>query len=253
MALVPLRQYAMPRFFSQPRHLQELDAAAEEQAAPLPHDDAVRQAAAAGLGAPSPPGPSPGDDLPESELQHLRVLHRLRCVYVCVCGGGGGGGEGAGQCLQERSPHKDGGQPAISPASLPLPLHTNQPHRLLRGVPLLSSLQPRVADPPQEGAAGAAGGGGGGRAATQPVGPAGRWRAAGGGGRAAPPLPSPAARVTQRACSYLLICQMMNSCLATDDAFHVAANQGKDCRFPGNRLKKNQALQVSSGGTRARS
>lgn len=42
MALVPLRQYLMPRCFANRRHLQELDAAHEEEVAPLPHEQALR-------------------------------------------------------------------------------------------------------------------------------------------------------------------------------------------------------------------
>ena len=42
MLLVPLRQWAMPRFFRCRRHLQELDASAEEEAAPLTHEEALQ-------------------------------------------------------------------------------------------------------------------------------------------------------------------------------------------------------------------
>lgn len=42
MALVPLRQWVLPRCFANPRHLQELDAGKEEEAAPLPHQQALQ-------------------------------------------------------------------------------------------------------------------------------------------------------------------------------------------------------------------
>jgi hypothetical protein len=42
MLLVPLRHWALPRFFRQPRHLQDLDAAQEEEAAALTHEQALQ-------------------------------------------------------------------------------------------------------------------------------------------------------------------------------------------------------------------
>lgn len=42
MALVPLRQWVLPRCFANRRHLQELDAAKEEEAAPLSHEQAMQ-------------------------------------------------------------------------------------------------------------------------------------------------------------------------------------------------------------------
>ena len=44
MALVPIRQYILPRFFSQ-KNLQELDAAEYEEAPPITHEEAAREAA----------------------------------------------------------------------------------------------------------------------------------------------------------------------------------------------------------------
>ncbi|GAB4823306.1 hypothetical protein N2152v2_010352 [Parachlorella kessleri] len=49
MLLVPIRQYVMPRLF-RPEHLQELDAMEEEEAPPLPHDQAMQEAAETGMG-----------------------------------------------------------------------------------------------------------------------------------------------------------------------------------------------------------
>lgn len=45
MALVPIRQYILPRFFSQ-KNLHELDAAEYEEAPPMSHDEAAQAAAA---------------------------------------------------------------------------------------------------------------------------------------------------------------------------------------------------------------
>lgn len=42
MALVPLRQWVLPRCFANRRHLQELDAAKEEEAAPLSREQALQ-------------------------------------------------------------------------------------------------------------------------------------------------------------------------------------------------------------------
>ncbi len=42
MALVPLRQWVLPRCFANKRHLQELDAAREEEAAPLTREQALQ-------------------------------------------------------------------------------------------------------------------------------------------------------------------------------------------------------------------
>lgn len=42
MALVPLRQWLLPRCFANPRHLQELDAGTEEEAPPLSHQQALQ-------------------------------------------------------------------------------------------------------------------------------------------------------------------------------------------------------------------
>ncbi|EFN58890.1 hypothetical protein CHLNCDRAFT_20008, partial [Chlorella variabilis] len=50
MLLVPLRQYAMPRCFRHRRHLQELDAMHEEEAAPMSHEQAVQASKAVPLG-----------------------------------------------------------------------------------------------------------------------------------------------------------------------------------------------------------
>lgn len=97
MALVPLRHHVMPRFFRNSRHLQELDAAHEEQVAPLSRDAALREAVVQGLAElAAAPGGAPGGGegeegppvelpLPDSEMQHLRVVHHLRWVYVYVC------------------------------------------------------------------------------------------------------------------------------------------------------------------------
>ncbi|KAL4447751.1 hypothetical protein ABPG75_004970 [Micractinium tetrahymenae] len=90
MLLVPLRHWAMPRFFSHKQHLQELDAAHEEVAAPLSREQALQEAAAQGLGAPQPPagsgasaGAEPGaaQEL-EGEAADLgQELHRFRVVH----------------------------------------------------------------------------------------------------------------------------------------------------------------------------
>lgn len=93
MALVPLRQWVLPRCFANRRHLQELDAAKEEEAAPLSREQALQEAAAQGLvaaaGASVPGGDGggaggerssaelEGSSLPDSEVQHLRVVHHL--------------------------------------------------------------------------------------------------------------------------------------------------------------------------------
>ena len=42
MLLVPLRHWVLPRFFRHPSHLQELDAAQEEEAAPLTREQALQ-------------------------------------------------------------------------------------------------------------------------------------------------------------------------------------------------------------------
>ena len=44
MALVPIRQYILPRFFSQ-KNLQELDAAEYEEAPPMTHEEVAQEAA----------------------------------------------------------------------------------------------------------------------------------------------------------------------------------------------------------------
>lgn len=44
MALVPIRQYILPRFFSQ-KNLQELDAAEYEEAPPMRHEEVAQEAA----------------------------------------------------------------------------------------------------------------------------------------------------------------------------------------------------------------
>ena len=44
MALVPIRQYILPRFFSQ-KNLQELDAAEYEEAPPMSHEELAQEAA----------------------------------------------------------------------------------------------------------------------------------------------------------------------------------------------------------------
>lgn len=92
MLLVPLRHWAMPRFFRHRRHLQELDAAQEEEVAPLSREQALQEAAAQGLGATQPSvgsasgataEPGGAEELDgeaadlDSELHRFRVVHHL--------------------------------------------------------------------------------------------------------------------------------------------------------------------------------
>lgn len=106
LLLVPLRHRILPRFFRNPKHLNELDAAHQEVAEPLSREQALEEAAsqglaaagsgasrarseAGGLAAPDGGGDggSDGDMLPDCEVQRLRVLHHLRWVAgrCCMC------------------------------------------------------------------------------------------------------------------------------------------------------------------------
>ena len=92
MALVPFRQYVLPRWFST-EDLNALDKLEEEEAAPLGHEAAVEVAASAGLAAISPSsGTGSGgaggnfsgsgglleiEELLDNEVHHHRVVHHL--------------------------------------------------------------------------------------------------------------------------------------------------------------------------------
>ncbi|KAL4853336.1 Calcium-transporting ATPase 2 [Chlorella vulgaris] len=97
LLLVPLRHRILPRFFRNPKHLNELDAAHQEEAEPLSREQALEEAASQGLAAAGSGGSrarseagglaaadgggdggsSDGDMLPDCEVQRLRVLHHL--------------------------------------------------------------------------------------------------------------------------------------------------------------------------------
>ncbi|KAI8472029.1 MAG: putative boron transporter [Monoraphidium minutum] len=83
MALVPLRQYVLPRIFSRV-DLQQLDAAEYEEAPALPHAAALADAAAGGLEAAGPPGGGgEGDaaeaaaELLDSRMHRFQIAHRV--------------------------------------------------------------------------------------------------------------------------------------------------------------------------------
>lgn len=69
MLLVPFRQYIMPKMFNTV-YLEELDKLTEEEAGPLPHEEAIREAQEQGLGIED----EQEEDI-ESELAHFRVVH----------------------------------------------------------------------------------------------------------------------------------------------------------------------------------
>ncbi|KAG7667620.1 hypothetical protein Ndes2437B_g07632 [Nannochloris sp. 'desiccata'] len=88
LALVPFRQYILPRWFSNV-DLNALDKLEEEEAAPLEHEAAVEVAASAGLAAISPTGSVHGgniveggglsemEEMVDNEVHHYRVVHHL--------------------------------------------------------------------------------------------------------------------------------------------------------------------------------
>ncbi len=85
MALVPFRQYVLPRWFSD-EDLNALDKLEEEEAAPLGHDAALEVAASAGLAALISPAVASGDggdnlgeieEIMDNAVHHYRVVHHL--------------------------------------------------------------------------------------------------------------------------------------------------------------------------------
>eukprot|EP00889_Picochlorum_renovo_P008908 jgi/Picre1/35938/NNA_003395.t1 len=70
MLLVPFRQYIMPKMFNAV-YLEELDKLTEEEAGPLPHEEAIREAQEQGLGIEDG---QEEEDI-ESEMAHFRVVH----------------------------------------------------------------------------------------------------------------------------------------------------------------------------------
>lgn len=71
MLLVPARQYVLPKFFKG-AHLQELDAAAYEEAAALPYSIAVREAEVHGLGRGSVAGKVDDDEILDEVITRSR-------------------------------------------------------------------------------------------------------------------------------------------------------------------------------------
>lgn len=115
MLLVPLRHWALPRFFRQPRHLQDLDAAQEEEAAALTREQALQVRPRSRKGQPCA---SFGWLVGQYDMNPLRRC-MAACIDSCRClrvlqeaaaqglaaspagprdgsGRGGGGGSGAG-------------------------------------------------------------------------------------------------------------------------------------------------------------
>jgi hypothetical protein len=115
MLLVPLRHWALPRFFRQPRHLQDLDAAQEEEAAGLTREQALQVRPRSRKGQPCA---SFGWLVGQYDMNPLRRCMGA-CIDSCRClrvlqeaaaqglaaspagprdgsGRGGGGGSGAG-------------------------------------------------------------------------------------------------------------------------------------------------------------
>jgi hypothetical protein len=70
MLLVPFRQYIMPKMFNAV-YLEELDKLTEEEAGPLPHEEAIREAQEQVLGIEDG---HEEEDI-ESEMAHFRVVH----------------------------------------------------------------------------------------------------------------------------------------------------------------------------------
>jgi len=88
MALVPFRQYILPRWFRSD-DLNALDKLKEEEAAPLGHEEAIEVAGTAGLAAVLPTGGVDGgiegggggvleiEEMLDHEIHHYRVVHHL--------------------------------------------------------------------------------------------------------------------------------------------------------------------------------
>jgi hypothetical protein len=88
MALVPFRQYILPRWFNG-EDLNALDKLKEEEAAPLGHEEAIEVAGSAGLAAILPTGGVGGgngvhgggllenEEMLDNEIHHYRVVHHI--------------------------------------------------------------------------------------------------------------------------------------------------------------------------------